>query len=326
MSLFDDIRDATARVTDAADDVHIDDDALGDYADTLIEEHADGDPEAWPAPRLDPDHHLLDAGDRTVAYLVLLETINFGSGYFPWVQPRDGLTGYSMVADALREYIETHGVPDPADLAELDTDSVARVFDQEIEHDSRRKLMTSFATAWRELGEHLVDEWDGSYVALVEAADGSAETFVDLLTDMSLFRDVVMYRNIEVPFYKRAQLAASDFYAAFDGQGPGGFDDIDELTTFADNRLPHVLRMDGILDYSEPLADHVDGRKFLRAGTAREIEIRASTIQAVEALVDALRDRGADVSAREVDNVLWHRGQQDRYRVRPAHLTQTVFY
>jgi hypothetical protein len=325
MNLFDEIRDATARVTDAADDVQIRDDAFDAYAETLIGEHADGDPEAWPAPRLDPDHHLLGEGDRTVAYLLMLETINFGSGYFPWVQPREGLTGYAMVADALREYIETHGVPDPSDLAEVDTDSVARVFDQEIEHDSRRKLMTSFSTAWNELGEHLVEKWDGSYTALLEAAE-SAEELVELLGEMSLFRDVVMYRNIEVAFYKRAQLAASDVYTAFDGQGPGAFNDVGHLTAFADNQLPHVLRMDGVLEYSKPLAEHVDGRKFLQAGTSREIEIRAATVQAVERLVDALQDRGADVTPREVDNVIWHRGQQDRYRVRPAHLTQTVFY
>jgi hypothetical protein len=325
MSLFDDIRDATARVTDAADDVQIREDAFDGYAETLIEEHAGADPEAWPPPRLAPDHHLLGEGDRTVAYLLMLETINFGSGYFPWVQPRDGLTGYAMVADALREYIETHGVPDPSDLAEVDTDSVARVFDQEIEHDSRRKLMTSYSTAWNELGEHLVDEWDGSYTALLEAAD-SAERLVELLGEMSLFRDVVMYRNIEVPFYKRAQLAASDIYTAFNGQAPGAFDDVDSLTAFADNQLPHVLRMDGVLEYSKPLAEHVDGRKFLQAGTSREIEIRAATVRAVERLVDALQDKGAEVTPREVDNVLWHRGQQDRFRVRPAHLTQTVFY
>jgi hypothetical protein len=185
--------------------------------------------------------------------------------------------------------------------------------------------MTSYSTAWNELGEHLVDEWDGSYTALLEAAD-SAERLVELLGEMSLFRDVVMYRNIEVPFYKRAQLAASDIYTAFNGQAPGAFDDVDSLTAFADNQLPHVLRMDGVLEYSKPLAEHVDGRKFLQAGTSREIEIRAATVQAVERLVDALQDKGAEVTPREVDNVLWHRGQQDRFRVRPAHLTQTVFY
>ncbi len=40
---------------------------------------------------------------------------------------------------------------------------------------------------------------------------------------------------------------AADLAAAFRGQGPGRFRDLDRLTLFADNLVPHVLRREGVL-------------------------------------------------------------------------------
>ena len=51
-------------------------------------------------------------------------------------------------------------------------------------------------------------------------------------------------------FYKRAQIAANDLHLA----GVVDFPDIDRLTIFADNLVPHVLRLDGVLRYSDELA------------------------------------------------------------------------
>lgn len=318
-TIFDEIRDGAAEVAEMATDISLESGAITEYAQKLARSNLE-------EPTLDPDYHYLGHGEATVAYLVMLDTVNFGSGYFPWVQPREGVTDYHMIADALREHFDKHGPPDPADLADIDTDSCARVFDQEIEHDARRKLMASFGTAWRELGSHLQSEWDGSYTALVDAADGSAARLVELLSEMSLFRDVVLYRNVEIPFYNRAQRLASQLQIAFDGQNWGAFDDIDQLTAFADNTIPHVLRLDGVLSYSEPLAEQVDSRRGLEPASTREIEIRACAVHAVERIVDALDEQDVTATARQVHETLWRRGQQDRYRVRPAHLTRSVFY
>ena len=46
-----------------------------------------------------------------------------------------------------------------------------------------------------------------------------------------------------MPFLKRAQIAAADLCRA----GVAEFADLGELTMFADNLVPHVLRLDGIL-------------------------------------------------------------------------------
>jgi len=319
MTMFDQIRDATARVADQADRVSIDEQRLEQVADELPVDELE-------RPERDEQLHYLGHGRETVSYVVTLDTINFGSGYFPWTQPRDGYTDYGMVATALTDRFERNGPIPPEQLVELTAEDCGELFAQEIQHDARRKLMASYAHCLGELGEHLLEAYDGSYVALVEAADRSAGALVEVLEALPSFRDRVVYRNADVPFYKRAQIMAADLHLAFEGDQWGAFEDIDELTLFADNRVPHVLRLDGILEYDETLAERVDNRQLLPAGSPAEIEIRACAVHAVERLSETLGARGDEVPPRLLDNYLWHRGQRDRYRVRPAHLTQSVSY
>ncbi len=92
-----------------------------------------------------------------------------------------------------------------------------------------------------------------------------------------------------MPFYKRAQLAAADLALALDGAGPGAFDDLDRLTIFADNLVPHVLRVDGVLRYDDTLAARVAAGELLLPGEPSEVEIQAAAVHAVELLVAACR-------------------------------------
>ncbi len=317
--IFDRIRDAAARVAELADEVTIDRARLAEYAAELPAD-------AIASPERDEDLHFFGRDEQTLAYVVTLDTINFGSGYFPWTQPRDGRTDYAMIARALTDHFERHGPFAPERLVELTAEECGELFAQEIQHEMRRKLMASYAHTLGELGEHLLDDYDGSYVALVESAEHEAAELVERLADIPSFRDEVVYKNVDVPLYRRAQIMVQDLHLAFDGESWGEFDDVDELTLFADNRVPHVLRLDGVLVYSDALAERIDARQPLPPGSPEEIEIRACALHAVERLTDALADRGHDLPARLIDNYLWHRGQQDRYRVRPTHLTHTVYY
>ncbi len=43
------------------------------------------------APEIDPQFHYLGQGDGTVAFYLTLDTINFGSGYFPHLRKLAGL-------------------------------------------------------------------------------------------------------------------------------------------------------------------------------------------------------------------------------------------
>ena len=84
---------------------------------------------------------------------------------------------------------------------------------------------------------------------------------------MPLYRDVARYDDFEVSFYKRAQITACDLAAAFDGRGHGRFGDLDRLTMFADNLVPHVLRCEGVLVYTPELAARVDAGALLPHGS-----------------------------------------------------------
>jgi hypothetical protein len=143
---------------------------------------------------------------------------------------------------------------------------------------------------------------------------------------MPYFCDVELYDAVKVPFYKRAQLAAADLSLAFEGQELGRFDDLQNLTIFADNLVPHVLRVDHILVYPEALIQHIESGKLIPAGSAEEIEIRACALHAVERLKDALNASGHAITSMELDFLLWNRGQQPAYKSIPRHRTRTIFY
>jgi len=295
----------------------------------------DGDLEAYVAgfdvaelhrPRYDTEHHYLGEPEARVAYVLVLDAVNFGSGYFPRLRTVDGRSGYRLVASALTRWFEAEGPPPPEALRGLDAPAVAALLGQDLDDPTRAELMELYGEALRELGAYVGERFGGHYDALVRACGHSAERLAALLAEMPLFRDVWPYEGWEVPLYKRAQIAASDLALAFGGRGYGAFHDLAHLTMFADDLVPHVLRSDGLLRYAPELAHRVDLGELLPPGSPAEVEIRAVAVDVVERMVALLRRRGVVVTARELDVALWNRGQQARYAGRPAHRTLTTAY
>ena len=188
------------------------------------------------------------------------------------------------------------------------------------------ELMGHFAWALNDLGRYLIERFDGSFGGLIEEASSSAERLARLLVEMPYFDDVHNYKGRKVPFYKRAQLTSADLWVAFGGRGPGHFDDLERLTIFADNLVPHVLRVDGVLLYEEGLDSRIEAEELISVGSAEEVEILACAVQVVELLKRELHKLGREVSAMGLDYLLWNRGQQPYYKARPRHRTRTVFY
>jgi len=144
---------------------------------------------------------------------------------------------------------------------------------------------------------------------LVAEADGSAERLASILAEGMPFFD-------DVGFWKRAQIAANDLALA----GVAEFEDLDRLTIFADNLVPHVLRVDGVLAYEPELAARIDAGELLPLGD-EEREIRACAVHACELVSERL-----GMPARLIDVALWTRGQAPRYKSVPRHRTRTVYY
>jgi putative queuosine salvage protein len=288
--LLDDVRRSCARIAEEATWVDIDLDRMSDV-------------EPGPEPALDPDRHYLDGSPEEVcAYLLTLDTINFGSGWFPTLRKRPGSSGYFTVAAALADRFRADGPWSAEELRALDAPVVAPVLGQEPGHE----LMDLYAKALRDLGRFLGER---SPAEVVRAAGGSAERLAEgLAAGMPFFADE--------GFYKRAQITANDLTLA----GVAEFDDIDRLTIFADNLVPHVLRVDGVLRYHPSLAARIDAGELLPPGE-EEREIRACALHACERIA---RDLG--VPPRTLDGWLWNRGPEARYKAIPRHRTRTVYY
>jgi len=317
--VFDQIRTQCRRVAETGRFVHIEYARIAPCARVIRAL-------ALRKPTYDTALHFAGRSEDVLAYIVALDSVNFGSGYFPYLTKRPGLSGYGTVARSLTERFEREGPVDSAWLSQVTTEDCVRLFGQAQAGPPILELMGLYARAWNELGRDLRDRFNGSFTQFVESANGSAARLIDQLSHQPSFRDVALYHEALVPFYKRAQILASDLSLALPGQTWGRFDDLDRLTVFADNVVPHVLRIDGVLGYVGDLASRIDRGELIARGSDEEIEIRACAIHAAELIVAALRAEGHSATARDLDVVLWNRGRRQEAKALPRHRTRTTAY
>jgi hypothetical protein len=319
LTVFDAIRAAAAAVAARARFVHIDDERLRVLAEGLL-------PELAALADDDPAHVRLASEADTLAFVVTLDAVNFGSGWFPVLNKPEG-SGYRTIATALRRHFESHGAMPASQLARITAVECAHLFGQEADDPQVGELMALFARSLGDLGDFVERRFGGSFEELVDSAGGRAEALVMLLAEMPLYRDVSTYAELEVPFYKRAQITVADLALAFEGSGPGHFADLDQLTIFADNLVPHVLRCEGVLRYEPSLLRRIEAAERLPPGCPEEVEIRAVAVHAVERMAGHLARSGrASVLACDLDRVLWTRGQSPSIKARNRHRTRSVFY
>ncbi len=275
-------------------------------------------------------YHYHGEGETMVSYLLILDSLNFcfwpGSRKAKWqieYQSRT-LSGYYALAVSLKRAMES-GIPITRAeyLAELSLGELKQILGGKGE----LQLLQDRLHIVNSLGKVLLEAYSGKARNLLEAAGNSAIKLVLLLSEkLASFRDVAEYRGHGVFFFKRAQILAADLYGAFQGKDWGRFDDMDQLTAFADYKLPQVLRHLGILRYSNALAQKVDQQIVLDPGGSEEVEIRANTIWVVELIRQELERMGRRLRAFEIDWILWNMGQREEFKVKPYHRTVTIFY
>jgi hypothetical protein len=298
MPLTDEIRERAAWVAGRARSVRIEPGAIEAYAATLP---------AAPPPIPDLDGA---SEDERAAFSLTLNAINFGSGWFPTLRKPPGLSGFRTVEAGVR----AHGPWSAEELVRMTPERIASAVGQDPGHE----LMRLFAVHLRELGQRVRDEHGGRFLGLARAGGGSAVALVEHLATWDTWQDVSPYDGERVPLFKRAQIAAGDL--ALSGLAPAG--DLAQLTLFADNLVPHVLRIDGVLRFDPALVARIDAGELIEHDSPEEVEIRAVALHAVELLVAA---HGA-TTATTVDNVLWQRGADARYKAHPRHRARTTAY
>jgi len=314
---------STRHVTKRIQQVTIDKQALVDFLRKLIEDGIE-------IPSWNYDYHFFDGGHKTVAYLLILDSINFcfwpNPGAEKWeVQYKsETLSGYYALAASLKKAIESGiSITDAHYLSELNLSTLKQILGGKGE----LQLMEERIRILNELGAFLISRYNGEANRLVEAAENSTLKLVELLVEnLHSFRDEAEYYDTKIYFYKRAQIFAADLYGAFAGKDWGFFKDIDNLTAFADYKLPQVLRHVGVFQYSPSLEHKVDNNILLDPGSPEEIEIRANTIWAVELIRLQLKRMGRNLRAFEIDWILWNLGQQRKFKEKPYHRTVTIYY
>ena len=242
----------------------------------------------------------------------------------------------------------------PKNLANLTVPEMAALFQKHHPNGTVPNDLEQRCRLWNELGTALLQHFDGSAMQLIQRADGSAVHLVQLLVQyFPGFRDYVQVPSSSssinnnndddddneesststLYFLKRAQICVGDLQAALKLDE---WKDVDQLTTFADYRLPQLLRHWQALQYQSPeLQAAVDGCVALPAGSRAELSIRAATVVAVEELVRLLAatadtDNGNNNrwTAVQVDWYLWQVGEKmdAQQALAPHHRVCTIYY
>jgi hypothetical protein len=317
---------STAKLAEAAQHVRIDEEAVRAFARA----HAASPPPVHAQDRL---HCTFLPPEQFCNYLLALEALNFcfWDAVPRWrVQYLGGNhDGYWALAAALRRALKEDALPlwDANYLAQLDVRQTAHML-----RGSGRPppLLNERVENLREAGRVLMQNWDGQFANLIASCNGDAPSLVMRITEaFPSFRDEGHWRGQLVRFYKRAQICAADLARLLPDHPLGRLERLEDLTAFADYKVPQVMRKEGVLVPAAELAERIDRGEELARGSEEEMELRAATLWGCEWIARALAtERSLTESApnaAEVDYLLWSAGQH-KQGLPPYHRTRTIYY
>ena len=317
---------STVRVMTDTDWVTLSPDAVQTFASA----HAN-DPE--PVHEEDRLHCADLPPEQFYNYLLVLEALNFcfWDDEPRWRvvyqgQPHDG---YWALVAALHRGIYEEGFPlwDAEFLACISEELVAHILRGEARP---VPLLPNRVEHLQEAGRVLLQNWQGQFLNLVASCSGdAAELARKISAEFSSFQDVASWRGEPVHLLKRAQICVADL-VRMRGDIPGGpLKNMEQLTAFADYKVPQVMRKIGVLIPNEALAKRIDDGEELLPGCEEEVALRAGTIWGCEWIARAITHIRAGsrepATAAEVDYLLWSAGQ-DKTGLKPYHRTRTNFY
>jgi hypothetical protein len=258
--------------------------------------------------------------NETIDFVLVTAALNFAYTDFETRRRWDLVVDGRAYADADGLHYAFHralqqGVPvlDGAWLAQVDAAQLGSLLPGLQLLDERAELL-------RDIGAVLVEHWDGRFHRFFDSCpqrlyDGGAGFLESLVREFPRFDDR--------PFFKLAQLSVWITEITLGGLG---FEDLHELTAFADYIVPAGLHAMGVLRYSERLERAIVAGELIEAGSPWELELRAHTVHACEELtraVNALRPPELQVIAPQIDARLWLPFHKTHA---PHHLTRTIYY
>lgn len=160
-----------------------------------------------------------------------------------------------------------------------------------------------------QVGKVLLEKFDGTFKNCLLEAENSAVKLLDIIVEnFECFRDEADYKGYRVSLFKRAQILIGDIWACFQNTGLGYFKDIDQITMFADYRVPQSLLYFNVFEYAPEFMSALKKNNRLINGAEAEVEIRGCSIHAVELVkeyVTSKLDEGQGINAILIDHFLW---------------------
>ncbi len=121
-----------------------------------------------------------------------------------------------------------------------------------------------------------------------------------------------LFPSWEDAFFKRAQLFVGMVYGRFQhDEIPPFKEGLEDLTVFADYRVPQALIRMGIIVPSAALMTRIYRRKRIHSGSRKELELRAATILGADAVMDIMNTRKEPaINSLHLDYLLWSTGRK----------------
>ncbi len=176
----------------------------------------------------------------------------------------------------------------------------------------------------REAGRVLCNRASGKFLQVVRASGHDAIDLVRALVhNFSSFNDTTTFNEQKVYFHKRAQICAHHVALLAPLFPECHLYRSDQLTIFADYRLPQVYRHFNVLHYLPELTRVVDTRTLVPLQSRAEVEIRSATVWIAELVRQHFEGK---YSAVQIDNATWLLSQKIKKEMLPHHRTYTIYY
>ncbi|XP_076126178.1 queuosine 5'-phosphate N-glycosylase/hydrolase [Alosa pseudoharengus] len=279
-------------------------------------------------------------GDAALNWLLVVDTMNFSF----WPDDPDKqcevicrgktYTGYMALCAAITRALD-EGVPitDPAYFSKMSLEDLGRV----LRSDSSvpMPMLSERHNALTAVGCAVLTH-SGSFRCFLEPCNNNALKMVQHIVELlPSYQDEAVFEGRRVAFYKRAQILVAEVCCILEAGGQGGVSDMDQLTMFADYRVPQALVHLGVLRYSDGLMDTLKKGELLDSGDRREVEIRGCSIDSVEQikekLVQLMAQRDGEechINSALIDFFLWPYAKEHHKEMAhiPIHHTRCIYY